>query len=148
MLPIALEAMDAFMKSHPVDRNRVYVTGQSMGGIGTFGALALRADTFAAAIPIAGGWDPKDAGKMKNVPIWVFHGDQDKRVPTQYSRDMVDAITKAGGKPKYTEYEGVGHDSWTTTYSAAETWDWLFKQNRNQSASTQTSQPVPKPVSQ
>ncbi|MDE0863705.1 MAG: prolyl oligopeptidase family serine peptidase [Rubripirellula sp.] len=132
MLPAALEAMDAFMDSQPINPDRVYVTGQSMGGAGTFGALALRPDTFAAAIPVAGGWDPQDAAKMKKVAMWVFHGDQDKSVPTEYSRNMVDAIKKAGGMPKYTEYKGVGHNSWTRTYSASETWNWLFKQKRKQ----------------
>jgi predicted peptidase len=132
MLPAALEAMDAFMDSQPINRDRVYVTGHSMGGVGTFGALTLRPDTFAAAIPVAGGWNPKDAGKMKKVAMWVFHGDQDKAVPTRLSRNMVDAIRKAGGMPKYTEYKGVGHDSWTRTYSASETWNWLFKQKRKQ----------------
>ena len=130
MLPSALEAMAAFIEKHPIDPDRVYVTGQSMGGAGTFGAMFLRPDAFAAAIPVAGRWDPKDAGKMKNIAIGVFHGDQDKVVPTDYSRAMVDAIRKAGGSPKYTEYEGVGHNSWSETYASPETWKWLFQQER------------------
>ncbi len=101
-----------------------------MGGAGTFGAMSLRPDIFAAAIPVAGGWDPKDAGKMNNIAIWVFHGDKDKVVPTDYSRTMVEAIKKAGGSPKYTEYEGVGHNSWSKAYASPETWEWLFQQKR------------------
>ncbi len=131
MLPAALQAMDVLIKKHPIDSDRVYVTGQSMGGAGTFGAMSLRPDAFAAAIPIAGGWDPKDANKMKHIPIWVFHGDKDKTVPTDYSRTMVAAIKKAGGSPKYTEYEGVGHNSRSKAYAAPETWNWLFKQKRD-----------------
>ena len=130
MLPAALEAMDAFIENHPIDPDTVYVTGQSMGGAGTFGAMTLHPDVFAAAIPVAGGWDPKDAGKMKNIAIWVFHGDKDKVVPTDYSRTMVEAIKKAGGSPKYTEYEGVGHNSWSKAYASPETWEWLFQQKR------------------
>ena len=130
MLPAALEALDAFIKKHPVDTERVYVTGQSMGGVGTFGAISLRPDFFAAAIPIAGGWDPSDASKIKHLPIWVFHGDRDKVVPTKYSQEMVAALKKAGGNPKYTEFKGVSHDSWNRTYDSEETWEWLFKQRK------------------
>jgi arylsulfatase A-like enzyme/poly(3-hydroxybutyrate) depolymerase len=130
MLPAALQAMDLVIKNHPIDADRVYVTGQSMGGAGTFGAMYLRPDAFAAAIPVAGGWDPNDAHKMKHIPIWVFHGDKDNAVPTDYSRNMVAALEKAGGSPKYTEYAGVGHNSWSKAYSAPETWNWLFKQKR------------------
>ena len=130
MLPAALEAMDAFIEKHPIDPDRVYVTGQSMGGAGTFGAMFLRPNVFAAAIPVCGGWDPKDAGKMKNIATWVFHGDNDKVVPTDYSRNMVEAIKKSGGSPKYTEYEGVGHNSWSKAYASPATWKWLFQQTR------------------
>ena len=131
MLPAAIEAMDAFIEAHPIDPDRVYVTGQSMGGAGTFGAMSLRPDAFAAAIPVCGGWDPQDADKMKHIATWVFHGGSDKTVPTVYSRNMVAAIKEAGGSPKYTEYEGVGHNSWSQTYTASETWKWLFQQKRS-----------------
>lgn len=130
MLPAALEAMDAFIEKHPIDADRVYVTGQSMGGYGTFGAIAHRPDAFAAAIPVCGGWDAKDAGKMKHIAIWVFHGDKDKTVPTERSRIMVEALKAAGGSPKYTEYKGIGHNSWTKAYASPETWKWLFSQKR------------------
>ena len=130
MLPAALEAMDAFIEKHPIDPDRVYVTGQSMGGAGTFGAMFLRPNVFAAAIPVCGGWVPKDAGKMKNIATWVFHGDNDKVVPTDYIRNMVEAIKKSGGSPKYTEYEGVGHNSWSKAYASPATWKWLFQQTR------------------
>lgn len=130
MLPVALEAMEAFIKKQPINPNRVYVTGQSMGGVGTFGAVSLRPDVFAAAIPVCGGWDPQDAGKMKNIAIWAFHGGNDKVVPTEFSRNMIAAIKKAGGSPKYTEYAGVAHNSWSKTYASSETWKWLFQQTR------------------
>lgn len=131
MLPAALEALDAVIKKHPVDTQRIYVTGQSMGGGGTFGALSLRPNFFAAAVPVAGGWDPSEADRLKHVPIWVFHGDNDKRVLPKYSRDMVAALKKAGGDPKYTEFKGVGHNSWNRTYDSLATWQWLFKQQKN-----------------
>ena len=130
MLPLALEALDEFIAAHPVDRDRIYVTGQSMGGAGTFGALALRPDFFAGAIPVCGGWEIKDAEKFKSVPIWVFHGDQDKVVPVTDSREIVKAISAEGGTPKYTEFPGVGHDSWSKAYSDPQSWDWLFRQKK------------------
>src|SRR6185369_5946535 len=88
MLPVALEALENLKTDLPIDANRVYVTGQSMGGYGTFGALAASPQTFAAAMPICGGWDAADAAKMKDVPIWVFHGDADATVPIERSRTM------------------------------------------------------------
>ena len=130
MLPAALEALDALIKKHPIDTQRIYVTGQSMGGAGTFGALSLRPNLFAAAVPIAGGWDPSEADRLKHVPIWVFHGDNDNVVPTKYSQEMVAALKKAGGDPKYTEFKGVGHNSWDRTYDSLATWQWLFKQQK------------------
>ncbi|WP_168565178.1 carboxylesterase family protein [Crateriforma spongiae] len=130
MLPATIAAMDALVKHHPIDLSRIYVTGQSMGGVGTFGAVSARPDTFAAAIPVAGGWFPKDADKMIGTPFWVFHGDEDKTVPPDYSRSMVEAIKAAGGSLKYTEYKGVGHNSWVPAYRSDETWVWMFNQRR------------------
>lgn len=134
MLPAALEALDTLIKKYPIDTQRIYVTGQSMGGVGTFGAISLRPNFFAAAIPVAGGWDPSEAAKLKHIPIWVFHGDNDKVVPTKYSQDMVAALKKAGGNPKYTEFKEVGHNSWNRTYDAPETWEWLFRQRKNKNS--------------
>ena len=74
------------------------------------------------------------------IAIWIFHGDKDKTVPTDYSRAMVDAIKIAGGSPKYTEYEGVGHNSWSKAYASLETWKWLFKQKRNHGSTSDAPQ--------
>jgi predicted peptidase len=129
-LPVVLEALDAVLKEHPVDPDRVYVTGQSMGGFGTFGAISVSPQMFAAAVPVCGGWDPADAVKIKNVPLWAFHGEADGTVPAERSRSMVDAVKEAGGSPKYTEYPGVGHNSWSKAYASPLTWEWLFAQRR------------------
>ena len=94
LLPVALEAVDALKKELPIDSDRVYVTGQSMGGFGSFGAIATRPEMFAAAMPVCGGWDPKDAGKMKDVALWVFHGGADRTVPVDRSR--IDSIADVG----------------------------------------------------
>lgn len=131
-IPAALEALEAFIEDHPVDRARIYVTGQSMGGFGSFGAVAARPDLFAAAMPVCGGWDPKDAAKMKGVAFWIFHGGADRTVPVEMSRAMVKALEDAGAKPEFTEYPGVGHNSWSRTYADAKAWTWLFAQVRAQ----------------
>ncbi|MEQ8789541.1 MAG: prolyl oligopeptidase family serine peptidase [Pirellulaceae bacterium] len=130
MLPAALEALESVKEKYPIDADRVYVTGQSMGGFGSFGAIAASPETFAAAIPICGGWAPADAEKMKHVALWVFHGDADGTVPIENSRKMIAAVKEAGGSPKFTEYPGVGHNSWSKTYASPETWTWLFAQKR------------------
>jgi predicted peptidase len=125
-----LELIDRLVKEQPIDENRIYITGLSMGGFGVWDALARRPKLFAAAAPICSGGDPATAERIKHVPVWAFHGDQDNAVKVQRSREMIDALKRAGGEPKYTEYEGVGHNSWTATYSNREFHDWLFAQQR------------------
>ena len=101
-----------------------------MGGFGTWDIIAKKPDLFAAAAPICGGGEEASAEKIKKIPIWCFHGDKDPAVPVVRSRTMIAAIEKAGGKPKYTEYPGVGHDSWTATYKNPEFMKWLFSQTK------------------
>ena len=91
VLPELLEALDSVVKENSVDPARIYVTGQSMGGIGTWGLIAKHADRFTAAVPVCGIWSPEDAGKMNGVAIWAFHGDKDPTVPVTGSRDMIAA---------------------------------------------------------
>lgn len=125
-----LSLVDELVKKHSIDQKRIYLTGLSMGGFGSWELLRRKPDFFAAAIPICGGGSTKDAAKFKDVPLWVFHGDKDTVVGTDYSRKMVAALKKAGGKPKYTEYPGVAHDSWTQTYANDEVLAWLFSQKK------------------
>jgi predicted peptidase len=126
---LVLELIAALQKEFPVDAKRIYITGLSMGGFGTWDLVARRPELFAAAVPICGG-DTSKAERLAKVPIWVFHGDKDTAVKVTFSRDMVAAIEKAGGKPKYTEYKGVGHDSWTPAYRDPELMKWLFEQKK------------------
>jgi predicted peptidase len=127
---LTLELIESLRKEFPIDENRLYITGLSMGGYGTWDALQRRPELWAAAIPICGGGDPSGAKVMKDIPIWVFHGDQDGAVKVKRSRDMVEALKAEGGNPKYTEYPGVGHDSWTATYRNPEVHAWLFEQSK------------------
>jgi predicted peptidase len=134
VLPELLGALETVMREFPVDANRVYVTGQSMGGVGTWGLLAREAHRFAAAVPVCGIWQPEDAAKMIGVPVWAFHGDEDPRVPVEGSRKMIAALKVAGASPRYTEYPGVGHNSWSAAYATPELWDWVFAQRRGAAA--------------
>jgi predicted peptidase len=114
----------------PVDPERIYVSGISMGGFGTWDIIQRRPDIFAAAIPVCGGGDSKYAERIARIPIWAFHGDRDEVVLPQRSRSMIAALKAAGGSPRYREYPGVGHDSWTRTYSDPSVIEWLFSQRK------------------
>jgi len=113
-----------------IDETRIYVTGLSMGGFGSWGLITSFPNKFAAAIPICGGGNPGLTQKIKNLPIWAFHGDADDVVPVDRSRSMVEALKKHGSDVKYTEYPGVNHNSWSKTYDNQEVYDWLFKQKK------------------
>jgi predicted peptidase len=132
-LKMAIEAVDDATAEFKVDKKRIYVMGISMGGFGTWDAIARRPDLFAAAVPICGAGDPAAADKIKPVAVWAFHGGADTVVPTQGSRDMVAALTKAGAaepKLKYTEFPSVGHNSWTPAWATKGLFEWLLKQHR------------------
>jgi len=129
-LRLTMEAIAALEKQFSIDPARIYVTGLSMGGYGSWDAIARYPDRFAAAAPICGGGDPAQAGRFAQLPVWAFHGGKDGVVKPQRSREMVEAIKAAGGTPKYTEYPDAGHDSWTATYKDPEFFAWLFAQRR------------------
>jgi predicted peptidase len=115
-----------------IDRDRVYVTGLSMGGFGTWRLVATYPDRFAAAVPICGGGEPeKMAAALTRVPIWAFHGAKDAVVPIGYSRKMVEAVKRAGGDVKLTEYADIQHDSWKVTYADPKVYDWLLAHRRS-----------------
>lgn len=115
-----------------IDANRIYVSGVSRGGYGSWNFISLRPDLFAAAMPVCGGGDPTFAPNMVNVAIWAFHGEDDINVPVSGSRDMIAAIKKSGGNPKYTEFEDTGHDIWHYVTITPGVLDWLFEQKRSQ----------------
>lgn len=114
-----------------VDPKRVYLTGLSMGGYGAWDLAARRPDLFAAVAPVCGGADEAMAAKIKDLPIWAFHGAKDTVVKPARSRTMIAALEKAGGMPKYTEYPDVGHDSWNPAYGDPEFYLWLFAQKKD-----------------
>jgi len=129
---LSLELVEHLSSVLPIDKQRIYVTGLSMGGFGVWDAIQRHPDRFAAAVPICSGGDTR-VEKVKpiaSIPIWAFHGDKDSVVKTNRSRDMIAALKKSGGSPKYTEYADTDHNSWTPTYCNSEMYEWLFAQRR------------------
>jgi predicted peptidase len=125
-----LAMLDGVMRNHPVDPRRVYLTGLSMGGYGAWDLAARRPDLWAAVVPICGGGDPGTAARMKDLPIWAFQGAKDPVVPPERSREMVEAVRRAGGNPRTTEYADGAHDSWTPAYRDPDLLAWLFAQRK------------------
>lgn len=122
--------LDEVMHDYRVDRDRVYLTGLSMGGFGTWSLAAAHPEYFAAIAPICVGGNPSDAAKLKSLPIWVFHGAKDEVVPLDRSQQMVDALKEAGADVKFTVYPDAHHDSWTETYDNPKLYDWLLEHKR------------------
>ncbi|REL24898.1 phospholipase [Rhodohalobacter sp. SW132] len=131
-LQMAYDLVQQIADEMPVDKNRIYITGLSMGGFGTWDLITRYPDTFAAAMPVCGGGDPSKAHLIKDLPIWTFHGAQDNVVPVELSRDMVQAIREAGGTPGYTEYPHVDHFSWIPAYEDRFALEWLFEQKKSE----------------
>ena len=129
-LGLTMELLKSLIEKYPIDTNRIYITGLSMGGFGTWDAISRYPNFFAAAIPICGGGDENNASKIVNTPIWAFHGDNDKAVNVSRSRNMIKAIKKQEGNPKYTEYKGVGHGSWVNAYKEPDILKWLFSKKK------------------
>lgn len=129
-MKLTLDILAKLAKEYSIDRQRIYVTGLSMGGFGTFDLCARHPEMIAAAMPICGGADDSKAEAMKEIAFWVFHGSADTTVPPVRSRSAVEALRKAGAEVKYTEYEGVGHNSWSRAYDESELVDWLFSHHR------------------
>jgi len=122
--------LDEVIARHEVDEDRVYVTGLSMGGFGTWSLAIETPERFAAVAPICGGGFPYLAFRMKKVPVWAFHGADDEVVPLYESERMVTAVNEAGGRARLTVYPDVGHDAWTQTYENPALYDWLLSHRR------------------
>jgi poly(3-hydroxybutyrate) depolymerase/lysophospholipase L1-like esterase len=123
-----LGALDGLEKEFNIDRDRLYVTGLSMGGYGTWDLITRSPAKWAAAAPICGGGDKTKAARAKDVPIWAFHGVVDKSVKVARTQEMIAAIDAAGGHPLYSEYPYVGHNSWTLAFDEPEFLPWMFAQ--------------------
>jgi predicted peptidase len=118
--------LDEVIKKYRVDVSRIYLTGLSMGGFGTWSLSIKHPNKFAAIVPICGGGNPDNVCEIKHVPTWVFHGAKDQTVLLERSEDMVNALKACDGNVKFTVYPTATHDSWTETYNNPELYDWLL----------------------
>lgn len=129
--PFELTALlDVIVDRYNVDADRVYVTGLSMGGFGTWSLAAQTPERFAAIVPICGGGQKIWGRRLRELPTWVFHGAKDAVVPVAMSQEMVDALKQQGGEVKLTVYPQAGHNAWTKTYDNPELYEWLLGQRR------------------
>lgn len=129
--PQTLKAIvDQVRAEYAVDEQRIYLTGLSMGGFGTWGLAMAYPDLFAAIAPICGGGISEFVGLIRDVPVWAFHGAEDPAIPLQASQRMVDTLRAVGGNVRFTVYPGVGHDSWTQTYENPELYEWFLQHSR------------------
>jgi len=123
--------LDEVERKDRVDKKRIYVTGLSMGGYGTWQLAIEHPKRFAAIAPVCGGSNPHRADEIKDLPVWVFHGAKDKVVPIARSREMVAALRKSGAKNvRLTVYPQAEHDSWTPTYENKRLYDWFLTHRR------------------
>jgi predicted peptidase len=124
----ALAILGDVQRVYHTDPKRVYLTGISVGGCGVWQVAAAYPDRWAAIVPVCGVAPITKTDAVKDIPCWCFHGSDDGNVSVENSRNMIEAMKKAGGSPRYTEYPGAGHDSWDMAYATAELYDWLLQQ--------------------
>lgn len=129
-MQLLFDLIHSLVKTLPVDSNRIYITGLSMGGYGTYDAIERNPNLFAAAIPVCGAGDTSRAKIIAHIPIWIVHGADDPAVNSRYSVDMVEALRRIGARPGLTLYPGIGHFSWLGAYSDPQILEWLFEQHK------------------
>ena len=127
-LKLVLEILDVVRKEYSIDAARIYVAGQSNGGVGAWGLITKKPGLFAAAIPLCGAGNTRIASRAAKTAVWAFHGEKDDVIPASHSRDMIAAMKRGGGNPRYTEYKGIGHDIWELVFKEPELEAWLFAQ--------------------
>ena len=127
---LVYQLIQQLIKTSAIDTNRIYITGLSMGGFGTFDAIARYPHLFAAAVPVCGGGDTSKAPVFAHIPIWICHGSEDSVVDPLYSVDMVSALVKANAHPGFTLFPEFGHFSWLAAYSDPFIIEWIFRQHK------------------
>ena len=132
LFDVLLEFLDTMRNRDDVDITRVYGTGSSMGAYTLWQVLMSRPDWFAAAVPVCGGGMYWNAARLKDVPIWAFHGALDGTVLPEETVKMVAAVNRNGGSAKITVYPDRQHDAWTPTFASDEMWNWMFAQKRTE----------------
>jgi predicted peptidase len=125
-IDVLMHLLDDIVAKYDVDQERIYLTGLSMGGYGTWALASRYPDRFAAIAPVCGGGTLPMAFGLTEIPVWAFHGAKDKVVPVEESEQMVELVNRRRGNAKLTIYPEAGHDSWTETYDNQEFYDWLL----------------------
>lgn len=133
-MTLLISLIKELIKNAPVDSNRIYITGLSMGGFGTFDAIERYPGLFAAAVPVCGGGDTSRVAAISNIPIWIFHGAEDPAVTVKYATNMLNALQMAGAHPGFTIYPETGHFSWLAAYSDPLMMAWMFRQHKQTSS--------------
>ena len=126
-----LGLLDHLETTHRIDPDRIYVTGLSMGGYGTWALASQAPERFAAAVPICGGGDVALADTIGDLPVWAFHGTDDPVVPVEQTTRLVERLEERGGDVKLTLYPDVKHDSWTQTYDNPAVYEWMLSKRRS-----------------
>jgi len=129
-MELLIALIHQLIQQNRIDTNRIYITGLSMGGFGTFDAIERFPQLFAAAVPVCGGGDITKAPIIAQIPIWIFHGAEDASVDPEYAISMAAALMKAGAHPGLTIYPETGHFSWLGAYSDSDLYEWLFRQRK------------------
>lgn len=127
---LTMKLLDSLKNNISIDTNRIYVTGVSMGGFGTWDLICRFPQKFAAAVPVAGGGDENQSAQLASIPIWAFHGDEDEVIYPFRSVNMVNAVNSSGGNAHLTIYQNVGHWGWDFTYMNEQFYNWMFSQTR------------------
>ena len=122
-----IDLLGLAIEQHSINPKKVYLTGLSMGGFGTWQVASHYPERFAAIAPVCGGGTRQIANDLVNMPVWIFHGEKDNIIPVSKSIEMAEALEQAGNKVELTIYPNVGHDSWTQTYENPELYDWFQK---------------------
>ena len=130
-MELAGALLEFLLDTYPVDENRVYIGGLSMGGMGTFEMVRRYPGVFAAAFPICGGANPATAKQLKNVSWWIFHGAKDDVVPPKFSEEMATNLKKAGADVRFTLYPEANHNSWDSAFAEKDLLPWLFTQKKH-----------------
>ena len=128
---LVVDLVESLAKEFSIDRQRIYVVGQSMGGIGVWDLISKRPDLFAAAVPVCAMANPQRVAAASSVKVWAFHGAKDPGMFVAATREVVAAFRTAGGTIKYTEYPDGGHDVWTRAFADPDLPAWLFAQKRS-----------------
>lgn len=125
-----MELVDYLISNNPIDSDRIYIVGISMGGIATYDLVCRYPDKFTAAVPICGAVNPDRLPEAKDVKFMIFHGEEDEEVPSYCSREAYKALNSVGANVEYIEFAGIGHDCWSSAFNYPTLLSWIFAQNK------------------